>query len=193
MRKIELSTPDGAVENINKLTELFPQVVTEVQNSDGKFERAVDFDALRDLLGDVAEDTRERYQFTWPGKREAKVEARRPIFKTMRPVPGKSKDWDSTENLYIEGDNLDALKILRETYAGKVKLIYIDPPYNTGSDLIYEDDFSMSNDAYSEVSSEYAFDGGASCCEYRIEWKVPFGLVLNDIPQTLACQRPSKR
>lgn len=99
LRKIELSTPDGAVENINKLGELFPQVVTEVQNVDGELERTVDFDALRDLLGDVAEGQRERYQFTWPGKREAKAEARRPIYKTMIPEQGKSKDWDTTENL----------------------------------------------------------------------------------------------
>lgn len=127
MEKIELGTPDGAVENIEKIAKLFPQVVTEVENTDGKLARAVDFDALRDLLGDVAEGQRERYQFTWPGKREAKAEARRPIYKTMIPEPGKSKDWDTTENLYIEGDNLDALKILKETYAGKVKLIYIDP------------------------------------------------------------------
>lgn len=128
MEKIELGTPDGAVENIEKIAKLFPQAVTEVENTDGELARAVDFDALRDLLGDVAEEQRERYQFTWPGKRKAKAEVRRPIYKTMIPEPGKSKDWGTTENLYIEGDNLDALKILKETYAGKVKLIYIDPP-----------------------------------------------------------------
>lgn len=119
MEKIELGTPDGAAENRDRLAELFPQVVTEVENADGELECAVDFDTLRDLLGDVVEGQRERYQFTWPGKREAKAEARRPIYKTMIPEPGKSKDWDTTENLYIEGDNLDALKILKETYAGK--------------------------------------------------------------------------
>lgn len=139
MEKIELRTPDGTMENIERLGELFPQVVTEVQNEDGGVERAVDFDALRDLLGDVAEEGRERYQFTWPGKREAKAETRRPIFKTMIPELEKSKDWDTTENLYIEGDNLDALKILKETYAGKVKVIFIDPPYNTGHDFVYKD------------------------------------------------------
>lgn len=160
MRKIELSTPDGAVENINKLGELFPQVVTEVQNVDGELERTVDFEALRDLLGDVAEGQRERYQFTWPGKREAKVEARRPIYKTMIPEPDKSKDWDTTENLYIEGDNLDALKILKETYAGKVKLIYIDPPYNTGHDFVYDDDFAKTRAEYDAESGDFDEEGG---------------------------------
>lgn len=160
MNKIEMATTDGTVENIGKLAELFPQVVTEVQNSNGEFKRAIDFDALRDLLGDVAEGQRERYQFTWPGKREAKAEARRPIYKTMIPEPGKSKDWDTTENLYIEGDNLDALKILKETYAGKVKLIYIDPPYNTGHDFVYDDDFAKTRGEYDAESGEYDEEGG---------------------------------
>ncbi|WP_297150665.1 site-specific DNA-methyltransferase [uncultured Ellagibacter sp.] len=160
MEKIEMGTPNGAVENIEKIAELFPQVVTEVENADGELERAVDFDALRDLLGDVAEGQRERYQFTWPGKREAKAEARRPIYKTMIPEPGKSKDWDTTENLYVEGDNLDALKILKETYAGKVKLIYIDPPYNTGHDFVYDDDFTKTRGEYDVESGDYDEDGG---------------------------------
>ena len=160
MEKIELGTPDGAVENIEKIAELFPQVVTEVENTDGELARVVDFDALRDLLGDVAEGQRERYQFTWPGKREAKAEARRPIYKTMIPEPDKSKDWDTTENLYIEGDNLDALKILKETYAGKVKLIYIDPPYNTGHDFVYDDDFAMTRGEYDAESGDYDEEGG---------------------------------
>ncbi len=160
MEKIELGTPDGATENIERIAELFPQVVTEVQDCDGELKHAVDFDALRDLLGDVAEGQRERYQFTWPGKREAKAEARRPISKTMIPEPGKSKDWDTTENLYIEGDNLDALKILKETYAGKVKLIYIDPPYNTGHDFVYDDDFAKTRSEYDAESGEYDEEGG---------------------------------
>lgn len=160
MNKIELGTSDGAIENIKRITELFPQVVTEVRNSDGEIERAVDFDALRDLLGDVAEGQRERYQFTWPGKREAKAETRRPIYKTMIPEPDKSKDWDTTENLYIEGDNLDALKILKETYAGKVKLIYIDPPYNTGHDFVYDDDFAKTRGEYNAESGDYDEEGG---------------------------------
>lgn len=160
MNKIELGTPEGTAENIDKIAELFPQVVTEVENADGKLARAVDFDVLRDLLGDVAEGQRERYQFTWPGKREAKAEARRPIYKTMIPEPGKSKNWDTTENLYIEGDNLDALKILKETYAGKVKLIYIDPPYNTGHDFIYDDDFAKTRGEYDAESGDFDEEGG---------------------------------
>lgn len=160
MEKIELGTADGATENIEKIAELFPQVMTETKNAEGELERVIDFDALRDLLGDVAEGQRERYQFTWPGKREAKAEARRPIYKTMIPEPGKSKDWDTTENLYIEGDNLDALKILKETYAGKVKLIYIDPPYNTGHDFVYDDDFAKTCGEYDAENGEYDEEGG---------------------------------
>lgn len=108
----------------------------------------------------MVDGPRERYQFTWPGKREAKLEARRPTKKTMRPCPEKSKDWVTTENLYIEGDNLEALKIMRETYAGKVKLIYIDPPYNTGHDFVYDDDFSKTRAEYDAESGDYDEEGG---------------------------------
>lgn len=160
MDKIELGTPDGTEKNVERIAEMFPQVVTETKNDKGELEHVVDFDALRDLLGDVAEGQRERYQFTWPGKREAKAEARRPICKTMIPEPGKSKNWDATENLYIEGDNLDALKILKETYAGKVKLIYIDPPYNTGHDFVYDDDFAKTRGEYDAESGDYDEEGG---------------------------------
>ena len=118
-----MGTPDLTEENIQKLGELFPQVLTEVEGEEGEIHRAIDFDALRDLLGDVAEGGRERYQFTWPGKREAKAEARRSIQKTMRPCPEESVNWDTTENLYIEGDYRDGLKLVKETYAGKVKMI----------------------------------------------------------------------
>lgn len=160
MDKIELGTPNGTEKNIERIAEMFPQVVTETKNDKGELEHVVDFDALRDLLGDVAEGQRERYQFTWPGKREATAEARRPIYKTMIPEPDKSKDWDTTENLYIEGDNLDALKILKETYAGKVKLIYIDPPYNTGHDFVYDDDFAKTRGEYDAESGDYDEEGG---------------------------------
>ncbi len=159
MEKIETSTPDITEENIEKIIELFPHVATEVENAEGELERTIDFDVLRDLLGDVAEGQRERYQFTWPGKREAKAEARRPINKTMIPCPEKSVDWDTTENLYIEGDNLDALKLLKETYAGKIKLIYIDPPYNTGHDFIYDDDYAKERVEYESYSGEYDESG----------------------------------
>lgn len=160
MDRIELGTPDSIEENVERIAEIFPQVITEVEDAQGKLKHAVDFDALRDLLGDVAEGTRERYQFTWPGKREAKAEARRPIYKTMIPELGKSKDWDTTENLYIEGDNLDALKLLKETYAGKVKLIYIDPPYNTGHDFVYDDDFAKTRGEYDAESGDFDEQGG---------------------------------
>ena len=161
IEKIHGITPDLTRENVDRLLALFPDVATEITDpKTGRTERAVDFDALRERLGDVAEGNRERYQFTWPGKREAKRLAREPIAKTLRPVKERSKDWDTTKNLYIEGDNLDALKLLRENYAGKVKLIYIDPPYNTGHDFVYDDDFSQTQDEFSSESGEYNEDGG---------------------------------
>lgn len=160
MDKIERQTADLTAENVERLGELFPNVMTEVREPDGTLRHVVDFDALREQLGDVAEGPRERYQFTWPGKREARAEARRPCTKTLRPQPEKSKDWDATENLYIEGDNLEALKLLRNTYAGKVKMIYIDPPYNTGHDFIYDDDFAQSREDYDAQSGDYDEEGG---------------------------------
>ena len=161
MEKISRETPDLTQENIAKIAALFPDVVTEAKDADGNVSLAIDFDALRDdLSGEVVDGPRERYQFTWPGKREAKLEARRPTKKTMRPCPDKSKDWGTTENLYIEGDNLEALKIMRETYAGKVKLIYIDPPYNTGHDFVYDDDFSKTRAEYDAESGDYDEEGG---------------------------------
>ena len=135
--------------------------MTEATDDEGNVRLTVDFDALRDdLSGEVVDGPRERYQFTWPGKREAKLEARRPTKKTMRPCPEKSKDWDTTQNLYVEGDNLEALKIMRETYAGRVKLIYIDPPYNTGHDFVYDDDFSKTRAEYDAESGDYDEEGG---------------------------------
>lgn len=161
IEKIHGITPDLTRENVDRLLALFPDVATEITDpKTGRTERAVDFDAMKERLSDVAEGNRERYQFTWPGKREAKRLAREPIAKTLRPVKERSKDWDTTKNLYIEGDNLDALKLLRENYAGKVKLIYIDPPYNTGHDFVYDDDFSQTQDEFSSESGEYNEDGG---------------------------------
>ena len=161
MEKINPSTPDLTAENVEKIAALFPDAVTESRDADGNVVRAVDFDALKqDLSPDIVEGPRERYQFTWPGKQEAKLEARRPCTKTMRPCPEKSVDWDTTQNVYIEGDNLEALKLMRETYAGKVKLIYIDPPYNTGHDFIYDDDFSQTREDYDTESGDYDEEGG---------------------------------
>ena len=156
MEKLELGTSDLTSENIEKIAELFPQVVTEAFDEEGGLRRVVDFDALRqELSGEIVEGNKERYQFTWPGKQAAKIEARRPINKTMRPCREESVDFDTTENLYIEGDNLDALKILRNTYAGKIKMIYIDPPYNTGNEVIYVDDYVVDRDKYADKSGDY--------------------------------------
>ena len=160
MDKVNIATPDLTQENIEKIAALFPDAVTEILDG-GVIRRAIDFDALRDdLSGEIVDGSRERYQLTWPGKRAAKLEARTPCDKTMRPERGKSVDWDTTENLYIEGDNLEALKLLRETYAGKVKLIYIDPPYNTGHDFIYDDDFAQTKADYDAESGDYDAEGG---------------------------------
>ena len=161
IQHVESHTPDLTGENVDKLAALFPDVLTEITDPQtGETKRAIDFDALRDKLGDVAESTRERYQFTWPGKRAAKAEARKPISKTLRPVKERSKDWDTTQNLYIEGDNLDALKILRETYAGKIKLIYIDPPYNTGHDFIYKDNYGKTIAEDKTENGDWDDEGG---------------------------------
>lgn len=150
MTKLAMETNDGASLNINKLAQLFPNVVTEKKDKDGKLVKSVNFDALRDALTRVSnvnlsEGREEYYEFSWPGKRKAKFEAAKAIRKTLRPNVESSINWDSTKNLYIEGDNLEALKLLREAYLGKVKMIYIDPPYNTGKDFVYRDDFKSSS------------------------------------------------
>ena len=142
MDKMKFETVDGTVRNVDKIAEMFPQVVTEVLGEDGKPKRAVKWDVLKQLLsGDYVEGG-ECYEFTWPGKRAAIAEAAKPIRKTLRPCKEESKNWDTTENLYIEGDNLEVLKLLQESYLGKVKMIYIDPPYNTGNDFVYKDNFT---------------------------------------------------
>ena len=137
--------------NIDKVAEMFPNVVTEVKDSDGTVRRAIDFDALKAELSADAVEGRECYEFTWAGKTDAKIEASKTIRKTLRPCKEESKNWDATQNLYIEGDNLDVLKLLQESYLGKVKMIYIDPPYNTGNDFVYADDFRMKQDEYEEM------------------------------------------
>lgn len=150
-----MHTPDFTDENIARLAELFPNCVTETTDDKGNLNRAIDFDQLRqELSGSIVEGPQERYHLDWPGKREALLTANAPIAKTLRPSREESVDFETTKNLFIEGDNLDALKLLQETYLGKVKMIYIDPPYNTGSDLVYEDDFAEDKAAYFERSSQ---------------------------------------
>ena len=148
--KLELSSVDGIQLNLEALYQIAPSCFTEVKDDKtGELRHVVNFKTLRQLLGDNAvEDADEMYQFTWPGKQEARREATRPTTKTLRPVVEDSVDWDNTQNLYIEGDNLEVLKLLQKSYMGKVKMIYIDPPYNTGNDFVYDDDFAASQDDY---------------------------------------------
>lgn len=160
MDKMKFETPDLVQGNIEKIEALFPNCVTEARGEDGKLKKAVNFELLRQMLsGDVVEGD-EAYEFTWVGKKAAIVEANKPIRKTLRPCPEESVDWDNTENLYIEGDNLEVLKLLQESYLGKVKLIYIDPPYNTGNDFIYRDDFAMKSSEYEEQIGIFEEDTG---------------------------------
>ncbi|MDA3797020.1 site-specific DNA-methyltransferase [Lactobacillus delbrueckii subsp. bulgaricus] len=166
MDKLKMHTPDIAEQNYKKLAELFPDAVTEIKDEDGNTVRAIDKDVLmQEINTKVIDDGQERYQFTWPDKRKSMVMANAPISKTLRLEKEKSVGRDGTpggvdsENIYIEGDNLDALKLLRETYLGKVKMIYIDPPYNTGNDFIYEDDFAQSSDEYADNSGQTDEEG----------------------------------
>ena len=156
MENLKMHTPDLTAENIEKLAALFPDCVTETKDeATGRLKRAIDFDQLRQELSDnIVEGPRERYHLDWPGKREALLAANAPIAKTLRPCREESVDFGTTKNLFIEGDNLDALKLLQETYLGKVKMIYIDPPYNTGSDFIYEDDFAENSESFLRKSSQ---------------------------------------
>ena len=159
MEKLNLTTPDIATENIEKLGLLFPNCLTE-KSIDGKIFKAIDFDILRQEVAHfVVEGPEQRYQFTWPDKRAAIRLANTPTSKTLRPCRAESVDFDTTQNLYIEGDNLDVLKLLRENYLGKVKMIYIDPPYNTGNDFVYNDDFAQSRDEFEETSGLFDEEG----------------------------------
>ena len=150
MDKMRMESIDMTAQNIERIGALFPNCITETKDTNGKPKKAINFDLLRQMLsGDVLEGD-EAYEFTWVGKKAAIVEANKPIRKTLRPCKEESVNWDSTENLYIEGDNLEVLKLLQESYLGKVKMIYIDPPYNTGRDFIYNDNFRKNIDAYEE-------------------------------------------
>ena len=160
MEHLKMQTADMADRNIEQIGALFPECLTERINSNGRVEQAIDFDKLRQLLAhDVVEGPEQRYQFTWPDKRAANRLANTPTTMTLRPCREESVDFDHTQNLYIEGDNLDVLKALRETYLGKVKMIYIDPPYNTGNDFVYNDDFAQSRDEFEETSGLFDEEG----------------------------------
>lgn len=160
MEHLNMQSMDKVAANVAKIRELFPNCVTERINNEGKLEHAIDFDMLKQELSDhVVDGLQERYQFTWPDKRKAILAANAPINKTLRPCREESVDFDNTENLYIEGDNLEVLKLLQETYLGKVKMIYIDPPYNTGNDFVYEDDFKQSAEEYIDNSGQLDEEG----------------------------------
>ena len=159
MNKMRMESIDKVERNIEEIGELFPNCITETKNLNGKSKKTINFDLLRQMLSSDVIEGDEAYEFTWVGKKAAIVEANRSIRKTLRPCTKESVNWDSTENLYIEGDNLEVLKLLQESYLGKVKMIYIDPPYNTGSDFIYRDDFTIGREEWKVESGEVDEDG----------------------------------
>ncbi len=160
MDRLKMQSLNVVSSNINKIAQLFPNCVTERKGKDGKTEFAIDFEKLQaELSDDIIGEGEERYQFTWPDKRAANRLANTPTTMTLRPCREDSVDFDNTQNIYIEGDNLDVLKVLRETYLGKVKMIYIDPPYNTGNDFVYNDDFAQSRDEFEEISGMFDEEG----------------------------------
>ena len=165
MDKLRMESPDMVQGNVEKIAALFPNCVTEGPDGHGGLKKAIDFNKLRQMLsGDVLEGD-EAYEFTWVGKKAAMVEANKPTRQTLRPCPEESKNWDTTENLYIQGDNLQVLKLLQESYLGKVKMIYIDPPYNTGHDFIYNDHFEMDKDEYEQQTSMFDEEGNRNFTE----------------------------
>jgi len=160
MEKMKMHSPDFSRQNVKKLTELFPNCVTETRDENGEPVSSIDFDLLRQELSDhIVEGPQERYQIDWPGKRKAMLIANSPIAKTLRPVREESVEFDTTKNLFIEGDNLTALKLLQETYLNKIKVIYIDPPYNTGKDFIFKDDYAEDLASYLERSNQVDDEG----------------------------------
>ena len=165
MNHIKFESPDLTAQNIDRIAALFPNCITEMLDEEHStpekkgYKRAVNFELLKQMLSPDVLDGDEAYEFTWVGKKAAIVEANKPIRKTLRPCVVESKDWDNTENLYIEGDNLEVLKLLQESYLGKVKMIYIDPPYNTGNDFIYADDFKMESEEWKVESGEWSEEG----------------------------------
>ena len=165
MDHMKFETPDLTAQNIEKIAALFPGCVTEGPDGKGGLKKAINFELLRQMLSDDVLEGDEAYEFTWVGKTASIVEANKPIRKTLRPCPEESKNWDTTENLYIEGDNLEVLKLLQEAYLGKVKMIYIDPPYNTGHDFIYNDRFEMGKQEYDQQIGLFDEEGN-NCLLY---------------------------
>ncbi|WP_373104749.1 site-specific DNA-methyltransferase [Gemella morbillorum] len=159
MEKMRMESLNLTSQNVEKIEALFPNCITESRDENGKLKKSVNFKMLKQILSEDIVDGEEVYEFTWVGKKESIVEANKPVRKTLRPAPEESVDWENTENLYIEGDNLEVLKLLQESYLGQVKMIYIDPPYNTGNDFIYNDDFKVSNEEYAEESGEFDENG----------------------------------
>ncbi len=162
MEKMRMESPDGVQLNVEKIAALFPNCVTEAKGENGKLKKVVNFDMLRQMLSSDIIEGDEAYEFTWVGKKAAIVEANKPTRMTLRPCPEESVNWDTTENLYIEGDNLKVLKLLQESYLNRIKLIYIDPPYNTGHDFVYPDRFMMKSDDYDEGSGYFDEDGNVN-------------------------------
>ena len=159
MDKMRMESVNVTSLNIEKIETLFPNCITETKDSKGKNKKAINFDVLRQMLSEDIVDGNETYEFSWVGKKKSIVEANKPIRKTLRPYPEKSINWNSTENLYIEGDNLEVLKLLQESYLGSVKMIYIDPPYNTGNDFLYKDDYTITGDEYEDALGVYNDNG----------------------------------
>ena len=184
MEKMKMESPDLLAKNIDRIAAIFPNCITEVVDEEKStpaktiFKRAINFDLLKQLLSNEISDGDETYQFTWVGKKAAIVEANRRTRKTLRPCREESVDWDNTGNIFIEGDNLEVLKLLQESYLGKVKMIYIDPPYNTGHDFVYPDSFIMDNEDYNEGTGYFDEDGNVnysrenseSAGKYHSDW-----------------------
>lgn len=160
MNKLKMQSPNLVNDNIDKIAKIFPNCITEARDEKGNVRRAVDFDLLRqELSHNLVEGPQERYTLNWPGKGEAILTANAPIAKTLRPCEEESVNFNTTQNLFIEGDNLDVLKLLQETYLNKIKMIYIDPPYNTGNDFIYEDDFAEDTESFLKRSNQKDEEG----------------------------------
>ena len=178
MDKMRMESVDITEKNVEKIGELFPNCITETVDENGKPKKAINFELLKQMLSDDVIDGDETYEFTWVGKKAAIVEANKPIRKTLRPCKEESVNWDTTENLYIEGDNLEVLKLLQESYLGKVKLIYIDPPYNTGHDFVYPDSFIMDNEDYNDEAGYFDDEGNVNfrrenssgAAKYHSDW-----------------------